>query len=309
MAGQHASLADASQHFKAVWSSAFAIIQERNRLADEIASSADAAEHAFLRTFPYFGRDKLLFKHLDTLMTMLDEWNTKYASGLKESDLIPSVEQLNSWTRTVEQLTDLLRHTGQVMNDPHGNDMLRELQEKHPHVLQRQYATHALERESDEPVTQIQTTDAADPSSLNVSRNHIDDQTAAVQLAYMQSWNDQDNQLDYLSASIHRQHNLSVRMNEELELQTGLIGSLDADVESTGLHLGGASTRLERFRQSTREHGTLSSATDDRFTVDYIYTHHYSCTLNCPSKIESGYGYLLRAAVERAAQEVDKSIT
>ena len=271
MAGQHASLTDASQHFDAVWSSAFAIIQERNRLADEIASTADAAEHAFLLTFPYVGRDKLLAKHLDTLMTMLDEWNTNYARGAKDSDTMPSVEQLNSWTGTVQQLTDLLRHTGQVMNDPHGIDMLNQLQEKHPHVLQMRYMHHASDAASDEPVTQMQTTDVADPSSFTTTRTPVDDQTAAAQLSYMQSWNDQDDQLEHLSASIHRQHNLSMRMNEELELHTGIISSLDADVESTGLRLGGASTSLERFRQSTREHGTRCSDSHQVHCGLYLY--------------------------------------
>ena len=298
MAGQPSSSSDASQHFEAVWSSAFSIIQERNRLADEIASTADTAEHEFLRTFPYFARDKLLCKHLDTLMKMLDEWNTAYSTGLKESDSIPSVEQLNTWTSTVEQLTDLLRHTGQIMNDPHGNDMIKQLNEKHPHVLHRKYAPYALEETPEEPVIPTQTTEAVDPSMFHTSRHHLDDQTAAAQLAFTQSWNDQDDQLDHLSASIHRQHNLSMRMNEELELQTGIIGSLDADVESTGLRLGGASTRLDRFRQSTREHGTLVSFTHARFTMDYICIDHRSCTPNRPSKIvEMGMGYPFRATV------------
>ena len=46
-------------------------------------------------------------------------------------------------------------------------------------------------------------------------------------------------------------------MNEELELQTGTVAYPHTDVESTGLRLGGASTRLERFRESVKEHGSL----------------------------------------------------
>ena len=60
-------------------------------------------------------------------------------------------------------------------------------------------------------------------------------------------------------------------MNEELELHTGIISSLDADVESTGLRLGGASTSLERFRQSTREHGTRCSDSHQVHCGLYLY--------------------------------------
>ncbi|PWN23401.1 hypothetical protein BCV69DRAFT_281014 [Microstroma glucosiphilum] len=65
----------------------------------------------------------------------------------------------------------------------------------------------------------------------------------------------QDNQLDTLTLSIGRQRDLSLRMNEELELQGELLEELDGDVERTGLRLGRASGQLERVRRGVNEHG------------------------------------------------------
>jgi len=47
-------------------------------------------------------------------------------------------------------------------------------------------------------------------------------------------------------------------MNDELELQAGLLDELDGDVENTGLRLGRASGRLRRVERSLKEHGELN---------------------------------------------------
>lgn len=65
----------------------------------------------------------------------------------------------------------------------------------------------------------------------------------------------QDSQLDTLSLSIGRQRDLSLRMNEELELQSDLLDDLDQDVERTGLRLGRASGQLDRVRRKVKDHG------------------------------------------------------
>lgn len=84
-----------------------------------------------------------------------------------------------------------------------------------------------------------------------------DDREAAAQFALQNAaFRDQDTHLDHLSTSISRQHDLSLRMNEELELHTGLLTDLDRGVDDTELRLGGASNRLDRFRASMKEHGT-----------------------------------------------------
>lgn len=65
----------------------------------------------------------------------------------------------------------------------------------------------------------------------------------------------QDNQLDHLSASIGRQHHLSLQMNEELDIHASLLDEMDRDVENTGARLGRASRRLDQFTNSLKEHG------------------------------------------------------
>lgn len=92
--------------------------------------------------------------------------------------------------------------------------------------------------------------------STGFARDEDDDRFAAQQFAQQNlAFRQQDTHLDHLSASISRQHELSLRMNEELELHTDLLHELDRDVDDTGLRLGGANDRLERFRRSMKEHG------------------------------------------------------
>lgn len=66
---------------------------------------------------------------------------------------------------------------------------------------------------------------------------------------------DQDVHLDSLSRSITRQHGLSVQINDELEMHTGLLEELDHDLDETGNRLGRARQRLGRVAGGAKEHG------------------------------------------------------
>lgn len=70
-----------------------------------------------------------------------------------------------------------------------------------------------------------------------------------------QQWNDQDQHLDALTLSLNRQHEMSLQMNEELDLHQELLEEFDGDAERTGLRLGGASNQLDRLRNTLRDHG------------------------------------------------------
>lgn len=65
----------------------------------------------------------------------------------------------------------------------------------------------------------------------------------------------QDAQLDLLSASIGRQHHLSLQMNEELDTQAALLDDVDNHLDGTQVRLQSASRRLDRFASSIREQG------------------------------------------------------
>lgn len=265
-AGAPASLAEfdmqeASRRFQSLWSSTFAMIQERNRLAHEIETSAEATEHAFLRTFPYYSRDKTIHKNIDTLVHALDTWQQRLSKGPGAHVNVPTPEQMNAWTSAVTQLFDLLAQTSQTMNDPSGSEMMYGVRAKYPNALKQP-------RDADEPnddddiaakadtrLDMIQSIDTM-PRTSHATSSTFDERDAIALLAQDEAWRDQDKHLEHLSASIGRQHSISMRMNEELELQSGIISGLDQDVEATGLRLGGAQTRLERFRESVREHGT-----------------------------------------------------
>ncbi|GAA5826811.1 hypothetical protein JCM5353_005403 [Sporobolomyces roseus] len=67
---------------------------------------------------------------------------------------------------------------------------------------------------------------------------------------------DQDEQLDSLSSAISRQHALSLRVAEELELHSNLIDDTEAAVDRTDANLRRASGRLDQFARKARNTGS-----------------------------------------------------
>lgn len=71
---------------------------------------------------------------------------------------------------------------------------------------------------------------------------------------------EQDQQLDRLSHSIGRQHHISVQINDELDVHTGLLEELDTDLDRTESRLTGARRRLDKVaRGAARNCQPLSS--------------------------------------------------
>ena len=68
---------------------------------------------------------------------------------------------------------------------------------------------------------------------------------------------EQDQQLDRLSHSISRQHNLSVQINEELDVHHGLLQELDAEVDRTEGRLGRARRKLDQVAKGAKENGSF----------------------------------------------------
>ncbi|TDL20559.1 hypothetical protein BD410DRAFT_367209 [Rickenella mellea] len=67
---------------------------------------------------------------------------------------------------------------------------------------------------------------------------------------------EQDTQLDHLSRSIGRQHHISLQINDELDVHTGLLEELDVDLDRTGGRLGGARRRLDVFARGVKGNGS-----------------------------------------------------
>ncbi|PPQ74305.1 hypothetical protein CVT26_004150 [Gymnopilus dilepis] len=68
---------------------------------------------------------------------------------------------------------------------------------------------------------------------------------------------EQDQQLDRLSHSISRQHNLSVQINEELDVHHGLLQELDAEVDRIEGRLGRARRKLDQVAKGAKENGSV----------------------------------------------------
>ncbi|ELU39775.1 SNARE domain-containing protein [Rhizoctonia solani AG-1 IA] len=66
---------------------------------------------------------------------------------------------------------------------------------------------------------------------------------------------DQDTHLDRLSHSIRNQHDISLQINEELEVHTGLLEALDHELDSTGDRLSRARRRLDHVARGARDNG------------------------------------------------------
>jgi syntaxin 8 len=67
---------------------------------------------------------------------------------------------------------------------------------------------------------------------------------------------DQDEQLDSLSSAISRQHALSLRVAEELELHSNLLDDTEAAVDRTDQNLRRASGRLDQFARKAKNTGS-----------------------------------------------------
>lgn len=67
---------------------------------------------------------------------------------------------------------------------------------------------------------------------------------------------DQDSQLNSLSSAISRQHALSLRVAEELELHSSLLDDTDEALDRTGSNLRRASGRLDDFTRRARNTGS-----------------------------------------------------
>jgi len=68
--------------------------------------------------------------------------------------------------------------------------------------------------------------------------------------------NEQDEELDRLSHSINRQRDISLQINDELDVHTGLLEELDTDLDHTAGRLGGATRTLDRFARGAKENGS-----------------------------------------------------
>lgn len=64
---------------------------------------------------------------------------------------------------------------------------------------------------------------------------------------------EQDVHLDRLSHSINRQRDLSLQINDELEVHTGLLEGLDRDLDGTGERMRSARRRLDRVAKGAKE--------------------------------------------------------
>ncbi|KAK7040791.1 hypothetical protein VNI00_009697 [Paramarasmius palmivorus] len=70
-----------------------------------------------------------------------------------------------------------------------------------------------------------------------------------------QMMDDQDRHLDQLSHSITRQHHLSLQINDELDVHTGLLEELDTELDRTEGRLSGARRRLDRVARGAKNNG------------------------------------------------------
>lgn len=66
----------------------------------------------------------------------------------------------------------------------------------------------------------------------------------------------QDDHLDHLAQSIGRQRDLSLQINEELDVHHGLLEEMDEELDRTGNRLSQARRKLDRVARGAKENST-----------------------------------------------------
>ncbi|KAG9083373.1 hypothetical protein FRC07_013927, partial [Ceratobasidium sp. 392] len=77
-----------------------------------------------------------------------------------------------------------------------------------------------------------------------------------IMLEQRQMMDEQDTHLDRLSNSIRNQRDISIQINDELDVHTGLLESLDHELDSTHDRLGRARRRLDHVARGARDNGS-----------------------------------------------------
>ncbi|KAK0550064.1 hypothetical protein OC846_003821 [Tilletia horrida] len=165
------------------------------------------------------------------------------------------------------------RLTGMLEADEEGQRMLAVVKESHP-AIATQLAEVQPPSASRFPSTGLSRTSQTRQSDQAPYRDNPEDaykdderatsptpaspplQSEQIYASQQQAMRDQDGQLETLSASVGRQRELGLQMNEELELQHELIQDLEGGVDGTELRLGRASRRLDQVAKSLKEHGS-----------------------------------------------------
>ena len=174
---------------------------------------------------PTATRDRAIVRNIYILAEALQEWRKKHGRDV-----------LEAWQARVVALAsefgsdELLQHPGLAP------------------FTQADDAETVLESDAHELIDELDTPSAS---------QHVLKAPPAEMAQHQRMMDEQDSRLDLLAASIGRQHHLSLEMNNELELQSGLISGLDQDVEQTGLRLGGAGNQMDRLRRAASEHASL----------------------------------------------------
>ncbi|GAA6021265.1 hypothetical protein JCM11491_001532 [Sporobolomyces phaffii] len=113
------------------------------------------------------------------------------------------------------------------------------------------------------PLADVKTPHVAIPMGTNRELDVMEEDEEAMaransEVMQMQQrmMQDQDVQLDSLSSAISRQHALSLRVAEELELHSNLLDDTEAAVDRTDANLRRASGRLDQFAQKAKNTGS-----------------------------------------------------
>lgn len=114
----------------------------------------------------------------------------------------------------------------------------------------------------------------ADPHELLQEQRFLMDGTShllswSVSLTYLVIV-EQDAHLDRLSHSIGRQRDISLQINDELDVHTGLLEELDTDLDQTHNRLSGAAKRLQTFSRGVRGNCESPICTVSTFVTNYL---------------------------------------
>ncbi|KAG9311388.1 hypothetical protein JVU11DRAFT_8497 [Chiua virens] len=106
------------------------------------------------------------------------------------------------------------------------------------------------------PTTPLERKQSLEPAFEPYTDDPHEMDEGGIVLQQRQIMQDQDTHLDRLSSSIGRQHHISVQINDELEVHTGLLDALDTELDHTDTRMTGARRRLARVARGAKENGS-----------------------------------------------------
>ncbi|OBZ78376.1 Syntaxin-52 [Grifola frondosa] len=218
-----------------------------------------------------------------SLLAKLTSISTQTLSLLLERQRLPNATSLHipQIVRNMQQMQAGILEMEENDGSSEASKLLRNQYERMRGMLGPEGDIAGVQRLEEPPQELLDTSENASTSSIRSSKSsspsppippkgresepeyapYTDDPEAGYHSSDMliqtqrQMMDEQDVHLDRLSYSINRQRDLSLQINDELDVHTGLLEGLDHELDRTDSRLTRARRKLDRVARGAKENG------------------------------------------------------